>query len=373
MGVNEIDFRGLSASRGLNDGLQIGAALGGMYRRNRLQDNELELRDNQRAIDDAARDAYVARSIEDPAQRQAYLQRRVERIQARGGDPSDTLGLMQLPFEQQTQELDYVVQKALPVSTFSDALGSAQVRAQQLYKNGVIVQSTDKGRVVLDKNGRMVQGEEAAKAIKEAAEYEVKFAGDKSYSGRSGTLDADIDKGGEAAEVKKFGELTGQQRATRIDEAFDRVQKIDSNLGNLNRALAALDKGASTGAIETRFFPTIKAATVELEQVQRELGLDVVSSVTFGALSEAELDLALETALPTKLPPEELRKFLNEKKAAQEKLKTYFMEQMDFLDNGGTIQGFLRSKQRSTPANSSEKNGQVEPIESIGRFSVKVK
>lgn len=145
----------------------------------------------------------------------------------------------------------------------------------------------------------------------------------------------------------KFAEMTGASRSKTIDDAFSRVQKIDTNLGNINRAIQAIDDGASTGAIESRFFPSFRRSTKELEQVQKELGLDVIGSVTFGALSEGELNLALETALPTNLEPQALREFLVNKREAQTKLRQYFRDQMDFLDDGGTISQFLRQQERS--------------------------
>ena len=114
----------------------------------------------------------------------------------------------------------------------------------------------------------------------------------------------------------------------------------------LIRLLDAIDQGASTGAIESRFFPSFRESTIKLEQVQQELGLDVIGSVTFGALSKGELDLALATALPTGLQPAQLREFLVNKKAAQEKLQTYYTQQIDFLDQGGTIAGFVRQQGR---------------------------
>lgn len=146
----------------------------------------------------------------------------------------------------------------------------------------------------------------------------------------------------------KFAELTGSSRAKVIDDSFDRIGKIDSNIGNIDRAITAIDDGASTGAIESRFFPTFRRATKELEQVQRELGLDVIGSTTFGALSEGELQLALETALPTGLEPSALKEFLVNKKAAQQKLRAYYSDQINFLDQGGTIAGFLRQQDRQS-------------------------
>lgn len=152
------------------------------------------------------------------------------------------------------------------------------------------------------------------------------------------------------AEGKEFGKLTGSSRSKAIDSGFSNIQGIDKNIRNIDRAIEAIDQGANTGAIESRFFPSIKAASVALDQIQSELALDVVGATTFGALSEGELALARDVALPTKLNEPELRVFLLDKKAAQEKLKAYFQEQINFLDDGGTVAGFLRSKERQAPA-----------------------
>ena len=147
---------------------------------------------------------------------------------------------------------------------------------------------------------------------------------------------------------KKFAELSGVSRAKSIDKGFEVIAGIDKNVRNIDRAIEALNEGAGTGAIESRFFPSIKAASVKLDQIQSELALDVVGATTFGALSEGELNLAREVALPTKLNKDELLEFLSNKKAAQTKLRAYFGEQIQFLDQGGTVAGFLRSKESST-------------------------
>lgn len=147
------------------------------------------------------------------------------------------------------------------------------------------------------------------------------------------------------AQRKKFGELTGSSRAKAIDKGFDRIQKIDVGIGNIDKAIEAVRGGAGTGAVE-RLFPSIKAASVELDNIQGQMALDVIGAVTFGALSKGELDLAKTVALPTGLDGPELIDFLERKKAAQQKLRAYFQDQIDFLDQGGTVAGFLRSKER---------------------------
>jgi len=144
----------------------------------------------------------------------------------------------------------------------------------------------------------------------------------------------------------KFAEATGASRAKMIDKGFNRITKINQGIGSIDRAIKALEGGAKTGAVQ-RFFPSIRSASVELNQIRNQLALDVINSVTLGALSEKELELTKETALPTGLDEPQLIKHLQDRKAAQEKLRTYFEEQIDFLDKGGTVAGFLREKKRA--------------------------
>ncbi|MBL4752026.1 MAG: hypothetical protein JKY52_00290 [Flavobacteriales bacterium] len=147
----------------------------------------------------------------------------------------------------------------------------------------------------------------------------------------------------EIAEAKKRGEGKGTLAGKTIDKGFTAIGKIRANLFNIDRAIAALDKGADTGAV-SRFLPSVRASTVELNQIQNELALDVVGATTFGALSAGELALARETALPTGLSPAALKEFLVNKKTAQTKLSNYFQQQIEFLEDGGTVVEFLRQQ-----------------------------
>ena len=143
---------------------------------------------------------------------------------------------------------------------------------------------------------------------------------------------------------EKFAEATGSQRARIIDKGFESLIKIDSGIRNIDKALNAVTSGAGVGAIE-KFWPSIKASSVELDNIRGQMALDVVGATTFGALSKGELDLAKDIALPTGLDTAELTDYLQRKKVAQEKLRSYYNEQIQFLDQGGTVAGFLRSKE----------------------------
>ena len=148
-------------------------------------------------------------------------------------------------------------------------------------------------------------------------------------------------------QAEKFAELTGSSRAKAIDSGIEKISKIDVGLSNIDAAIQAINDGAGTGAIERRF-PSIKAASVALDNIQGKMALDVIGAVTFGALSQGELDLAREVALPTGLEAPELIQYLNDKKVAQKKLRDYYNDQIQFLDQGGTIAGFMRQQERST-------------------------
>lgn len=137
-----------------------------------------------------------------------------------------------------------------------------------------------------------------------------------------------------------------------VKENFQTIQSIAKNMRNLDKAINVLKKpGAKTGAIE-RFLPSITAAAVELDNIRKELGLDVVGGTTFGALSAGELALALDVALPTGLDEPELIDFLERRKTAQLKLTDFLSEGIRFLggvDEQGlpnTIAGFIDFQER---------------------------
>ena len=167
----------------------------------------------------------------------------------------------------------------------------------------------------------------------------VQTINDKNIAEQIGNVKATI------RQREKFGELTASSRAKTIDSGFEKIVKIDAGLRNIDRAVAELNAGAGVGAIE-KFLPSFRASSVALDNIQKSMALDVIGSVTFGALSQGELDLAKEVALPTGLDTPQLIKHLTDRKSAQEKLRGYYQEQIQFLDQGGTVAGFMRSKER---------------------------
>jgi len=158
-------------------------------------------------------------------------------------------------------------------------------------------------------------------------------------------------------EAEKWGaELQGLRAGERAEAkestkaaaiAFKGLSSARKNIANMNEGIKLLQNGAKTGAVEG-LLPSVRSASIKLDNLKGRLGLDVIGSVTFGALSEAELKFALDTALPTKLNEKELIKWMTEKRNAQMKVAANLEEAALFLgEPGNSIADFIKMKKES--------------------------
>ena len=198
-----------------------------------------------------------------------------------------------------------------------EELTGVEVQSSRQLDDGTTVMVMKDGtRRVLNPQGKLVEGEAAAQAIVQANKVGTSLQGERAGARSGATLAQGVAK-----------------------EAFTTLGNIRSNITNLDKVATLLDEpGVSTGVIESQL-PTWDASTIELRNMRSRLGLDVVGSVTFGALSEGELNLALDVALPTNLNPKDLKAWVLNKKAAQEKLARYLSEQVIFLNIDGNTLG----------------------------------
>ena len=147
-------------------------------------------------------------------------------------------------------------------------------------------------------------------------------------------------------------------RQYELDDV-DSVLKSQNQLGvmltqnqKLDQVIKLSKNGANTGPL-MQYLPTMRAQTVKMENLQRSMGLDIVGAVTFGALSKGELDLALNTAIPTNLSGPALVKWARDKQAANDKLAKYYLEQVKFIRGGGTQAEWLDKVNTAGGINSS--------------------
>ena len=268
-------------------------------------------------------------------------------------DPELTLGL-----QQKMREFN------LRKSGEAAKSGAKQIGAQKILEDGTVIQSTASGPVVYNPNGEIVKGEAAARAIANARTQEVENARRKSGAKKTATLEAEEKLKGKV----EAGVVSAVDAAKASNKAFERLEGINSNISAYQEAIELINEGAGTGAVESKF-PSFRAASRKLDNVQKRLGLNVISNTTFGALSEGELRLALDTAMPIGLDENELKDWLIEKKQSQEKLSDYLEAAAIFLGTpGNTIPDWIkeqREQNKTSKEDTLESSEKTAPQEAI--------
>tara|TARA_R110002126_G_scaffold17958_5_gene69317 strand:- start:2619 stop:3596 length:978 start_codon:yes stop_codon:yes gene_type:complete len=141
------------------------------------------------------------------------------------------------------------------------------------------------------------------------------------------------------ADVAKAAEV-GQQ-------AFGSMQNVAAMIGELSNAKKAIvEGGASTGLLQ-QYLPSFDNATSELRATANRLGIQVINSATFGALSEKELSLALSTGFPSGLNATQTVDWIDDKIAAQSKLYNELYSKARRLTSGITYSEFIKEHQVS--------------------------
>ncbi len=129
-------------------------------------------------------------------------------------------------------------------------------------------------------------------------------------------------------------EIMDRERAMKAgQEAFVAAERSTGTIDTLNRALDSLAAGGESGFIQS-YLPSFNAATTTLRQAATEMGIDLIQSATFGALSESELKLALSSTIDLNLPPAELRELLRNKIRVQKILRDELMKKARELSGG---------------------------------------
>lgn len=129
-------------------------------------------------------------------------------------------------------------------------------------------------------------------------------------------------------------EIMDRERAMKAgQEAFVAAERSTGTIDTLNRALDSLAAGGESGFIQS-YLPSFNAATTTLRQAATEMGIDLIQSATFGALSESELRLALSSTIDLNLPPAELRELLRNKIRVQKILRDELMKKARELSGG---------------------------------------
>ena len=123
------------------------------------------------------------------------------------------------------------------------------------------------------------------------------------------------------------------QARDQAKEYFKRYDTVNNQITSLRQARTLIEDGAETGWIK-QHMPTFNANTQLLRNVANEMGIDIINSATFGALSATELKLALSTGFPQGLNSAETIKYIDEKIKAQDKFRRELLKKTNRLNSG---------------------------------------
>ena len=278
-----------------------------------------------------------------PEQRFAEIEKRSQELDAQGRDSSHTR--MLLDMDQDTQDKALLGVQLMDLTT-KERFG---VREKIEKRTGKIEEAAEVQRSVILPDGTV-------QIVRKDGTVEVK---------QPNVLDKEIvrrgqERGVDLQQRRAQGRELGKGTAKFTDKAFDTTNKLRTNNDSLRKVIESVRGGAETGPLAKKM-PSFRAESVRLDQLRNRLGLDVIGSVTFGALSEGELQLALDTALPTGLDGPELIKWADDKIEAQEKLATYLENQAIFLsEKGRTRSDWIKDQRRLAKESSGQ---QVKPPE----------
>ena len=136
---------------------------------------------------------------------------------------------------------------------------------------------------------------------------------------------------------------TEENRLAAIESYRAKLPAMSTELRELDNIIDAIKSGADTGVI-ANYFPTVTRSTAELFQAARRLGLNIIQNTTFGALSAAEMNLAMETAVPTGLDEAELMQWAQGKKQALYKLQNEVQGAINHLNQNKPIEDWYAKR-----------------------------
>ena len=206
------------------------------------------------------------------------------------------------------------------MKTYMNALSSSGANktgaTTKTYDNGTTLSIFQDGtRKVTNPRGDELTGAAAEEAIRVAQADEV-----------------------EQARVTEFSTKSAAAKAKMVQTTIDNLINVNSSLRNYAKAKSALRDSIASGQADisgpiNRFFPNISIQAAELENARNALGLDVIGSVTFGALSKGELDLALSQGLPLTLRPPQLLEYIERREVALGKYRASLLNAARIMAN----------------------------------------
>jgi hypothetical protein len=264
-------------------------------------------------------------------------QRALQYAEATGDIIGATKMAMEQPDELRGLQIETARVNLERLKSGADADPNVQSSAPLPDQSGVVLTMRDGTVQVRTVGGEVLAGQAALDFVRSAQENAAKYQRSIYGAREAGKLETQAELGGAAAQATSEGGM----RPQIAKEFMDKAATVQSSVTNMDSAIQAIDEGAQSGIVYD-MLPNVTVASAELQNARQRLGLDVIGSVTFGALSEGEMTLAMDTAVPRNLGPQELREWLVRKREAQAKAYTALQEAAMHFASGGTQADYLR-------------------------------
>lgn len=291
----------------------------------RKQADESRLQRDAELREQLLRDAFAVDSylnVDDVDSARYLLTDRLDKLRAQGVDSSDTFAVLDLLNKGETEAAHRQVKTVVDYANqFGVGLGANRTPAgvlefEALTQGFSPEEKANAQRVAV---GIAPRAQGRVTTMIGGVPHVVDRAAGMAYSiidGSGVPITAEMVADNQA--VVSAGSERGKQSVQKAGEIFEKLRPVEVSMANLAKARNAIKRGADTGFV-AEMFPSITEASVTLDNVRNQMGLDIVGATTFGALSESELEFALSTAMPTGLGEQELDAWLAKKETAQKK------------------------------------------------------
>lgn len=223
---------------------------------------------------------------------------------------------------------DARIKQAYAALRASGQAGKAKAISSVRLPGGLVqFQMSDATVKTVDAANKVLAGEEAKQAFFDHEQRGVFIQGQRAAARAVGGLNREV-----------------------IKDDLDAMKNAEQTIPLLDQGIMLLEQeGAETGYVQ-QFLPNVTNAAQQLENVIGQLGLRVVGSYTFGALSESELNFALRVAAPSGNDTQELIAWFRKKKATLQKVVKAMREKIKYMSQGGrNIGDYLRYQDGEAP------------------------
>ena len=216
---------------------------------------------------------------------------------------------------------------------------NAGVQSSNILDDGTVIQVLKSGGTrVVDPAGNVLSGQARADAIKAAQNY-----GAEIQSARAGGRTA-------AAETAKG--ITKYK-----DTLFDSINNGNRTLNKYEMAIEQIDKGAESGPV-MKMLPSLQDSTLLVDTIRKDIGMEIVGSGVLGVNpTDADVELAMEVAIPEGLRPDVLKKEIKRRAQVISDLNNAQREYYRMLDSGMTKGDILKAAEEKRTAKATGNNG----------------